>query len=394
MSKQFLSEFTFDNYACKIAVEKIIDESSDILKDTLKIKNNLTKKINFSYQYGQGLKIINNNKKNNPLGEFLGIKKNDINALKIFFENYGYLFMLHDNTYTEIDTDLIFKIQKRLLAFILLINNQDAYIKANTINKPTFNIQELLDSILFLLLKDYNDTEIENSYPILPKETFNQNITTFPLENDNNALIYISENGREIPYYIVEDNIIGEFKIERDIFHNKISSLPTYAQNIYKMFILKNNWNYTNTDKLKIDFLFHLINDYSCININNFRLDGFSPNIPYHEILDNDNLVKSIFRISKILITDEFERCLKKVTPTYDVEQMVPSWKLNSLIDALYFSIYYKNSRDNGFRKCANEYCGEYFEVSKTNQKKKYCSLLCSGAHNQRIYQKRKNKGF
>ena len=56
---------------------------------------------------------------------------------------------------------------------------------------------------------------------------------------------------------------------------------------------------------------------------------------------------------------------------------MQPKWNVVSLLDALYFSIFYLDSKTEMYRHC--KYCGTYFPVKRSNATKIYCDGYCRG---------------
>ena len=69
---------------------------------------------------------------------------------------------------------------------------------------------------------------------------------------------------------------------------------------------------------------------------------------------------------------------------------MTPSWEIDDLLSALYFSIFYLNSELELYRQCANPRCSKWFLVRTTTTKKKYCSQECFNRVTQDKYRKNK----
>jgi len=63
---------------------------------------------------------------------------------------------------------------------------------------------------------------------------------------------------------------------------------------------------------------------------------------------------------------------------------MGPSWQINTLMDAIYFSIFYLKPELELYRKCENPSCENYFLVKTTFTTKKYCCDQCANAAQQR----------
>lgn len=387
--KSYLGEFTFDNLAVECFDESVINSVTGIEIKKLAVKTTNNKKIRMGYFHREGLKAIDSKyRKNNPLGEFLGIKKDDLTEIKSFFEKYGFLYPISDSLFVKYNYSDFFILQERLLAFIKLINNQ------SDIN---CDVIELLDATLFLL---FNNPKLENEHlkNYLRENSYVYNIinAVVQLNQDNKHFKFIDEDGQYVGYYTKYSNILDmEFSfsvedmeaIERDNF------TPSWCKNVLKLFYCVDNLDFDLFSKQIVEFLFGLIYLIDPFPIETISLDSSFSEETYQVFIDNDNFMKLLFAISKQLIISEFELALTFVKPTYDVVNMKPDWKLPSLISALYFSIYYRNSKNVMYRKCENINCNQYFEVSNTNSTKKHCSSGCCENKNARNTRARKKQG-
>ncbi|MCW6653821.1 hypothetical protein NHG26_00025 [Aerococcaceae bacterium NML201296] len=160
-----------------------------------------------------------------------------------------------------------------------------------------------------------------------------------------------------------------------------------------KLFYCVDNLDINTSCKQVVEFLFGLIYLIEPFPCDSFSLNGTFTIDQYDKIRDNNCFIKTLHAISKQLIISEFETAFTFVKPTYDVVNMKPDWKLPSLISALYFSIYYRNSKNVMYRKCENINCNQYFEVSSTNSTKRHCSSGCCENKNARLTRARKKQG-
>lgn len=392
MSREFLSYFTFDNKKCICEIEKIADNNKNCLIDKLAIKKIENEQIPMAYFYGEGLKLANkeNTSKNNILGEFLGIKKDDLKTYKSFFEKYGFLFNIENCHFNTITVSEINGLKDNLLAFVYLLNNQfDNYLYYKQ-----DNIKKLLDAILYLLFRnDYELTMDEKTVFNLEKNKIMKIIDNARFHNESsyNKKQKIVD-GQIIEYFEIKDclldNCYNDINVED--FNNYIDGdYPQWFINLCRVYKNKNQLIENSKYHIIIDFLFHLTTEHSMFLPNNISLDGTFKEELYNEINKDSKLLKALIKISKLILEYEFRNNLSKVTPTFNVEEMKPDWKLPSLYSALYFSLFYMNSKEENLRKCANPNCGQYFQVSKTNSIKKYCSILCTNSVSQRKYQKK-----
>jgi len=79
--------------------------------------------------------------------------------------------------------------------------------------------------------------------------------------------------------------------------------------------------------------------------------------------------------MAKYIIKKELEHHLINIRPLYDADNMQPRWSVPSLLDALYFSIFYLDSKTQMYRQC--KYCGRYFTVKRSNTTNIYCDGWC-----------------
>ncbi|MDD7305401.1 hypothetical protein HV819_06610 [Anaerococcus sp. AGMB00486] len=392
LSREFLTYFTFENDKCICEIEKVADNKTNRLVENLVVKKVKEKDIPVAYFYGEGLKLsdIKDKSKNNILGEFLGIKKDDLYTYKSFFEKYGFLFTLDDDDFYSIDIDKVNDLKNNLLAFVFLMNNQfDNYLfyKVNS-------VQELLDATLYLIFKD------ESEFIIGDKEVFtikkSKVKTVIDGANSHNESSHNIKqkivNGQKIEYFEIKDllskNGINEIDVEtyNDI---KLGNFPQWFKNLCRVY--KNKRQLLDDPKYNIvvDFLFHFSTEYLTFSQSDISLEGTFEDNLYEDITKDRKLLKALMEVSKILLEDEFETNLSSVTPKFNINDMKPDWKLPSLYTALYFSLFYMNSKENELRKCKNDNCKEFFQVSRTNSRKIYCSLVCCNAVAQRNYQKK-----
>ena len=395
MGREFLTEFTFDNYGCRCEIEKVVDEKSGDLKNRLVIQIDKNKTIPLSYEYGSGLKLTYDRtvkKKNNLLGEFLGIKKDDLNEFKSYFEKYGFLFKLSNTSgFFPVNMDDLLIMQDNLLAFIFLMNNQ-----GNNIN--LINLQELLDGCLFLLFRNEKIISIGKEEVIkIPKNYLMTIIDGASYqEEDKHGIKYEKRNGQLVPFFEIEDCIDkdGFYKLDLANYQEIMTNdqIPQWFKNLIRVFKNKSQLVSDLQWHSSADFLVHLFLEFSAFYKTDIRLNGIFDDNLYRQLKKHNRMVDALKKLSKALIECEFKTILSNVTPTYNVDDMKPDWKLPSLYSAMYFSLFYLNSSEEGFRKCANSNCEDYFQVSKTNLKKKYCSWECGNADRQRKYQKRKQQ--
>ncbi|NFF65950.1 hypothetical protein FDF69_06580 [Clostridium sporogenes] len=397
-SDTFKSAFIFKSYKCFTDCNEVVDLNTGSKVKSIVIRNDISKSFRAAYLYGEGLKEIKKGKyndKNNILGEFLGIKKNDINSVMSFFNKYGFLFDLSGyDKYVNVNIEDILYLKDNLEALVNLLNAQCS---------NEINYKKLLDSVLFLLLRE--DREIRINDRTIYKSNNNvflsniKNATKTNLMNGNNIVhIPRSDGGNDIVYRakdsISEDGYHDINVYDYDMLLEGEEQSLEFIRQIFKLYVLKNSPIFTTIEGLAIEFLFHFVQQVSLINLESISLD-----IPFQdecytklESKECTSLSKSLHKISKLLIERELNYHLSEIRPIYNIETMQPNWNLPSLLSAMYLSLFYLDSKQASYRACQNVNCGQFFLVTKTNSIKKYCCVDCTNAVSQRKYRYKKRK--
>ncbi len=99
-------------------------------------------------------------------------------------------------------------------------------------------------------------------------------------------------------------------------------------------------------------------------------------------------LKNTLIEVSNYIVGQEINANLEGIHPIYDSAKMTPSWKVDSLLCAAYFSIFYLKPDLELYRPCANPRCGKYFLVKTTSTRKKFCSTDCCNRITQDRYRK------
>ncbi|WP_340083796.1 hypothetical protein MHB50_11230 [Siminovitchia sp. FSL H7-0308] len=392
----FKSAFVFESFKCETNFNEIVEPSTGEKVKSLVIRNNSTEKFRAAYIYGEGLKEISRSKgseKNNILGEFLGIKKNDIESIMSFFKKYGFLFSLKEfNQYISVDIDDIIYIKENLEALINLLNAQES---------SEIDYKKLLDSVLFLILSEKKNVKINEKIFYKPtQDNFLHNIKSankINFEGNGNIIQIPRNDGGSYPAYRVKDNIIDAGFYDMNItnyeslLESEDSSLD-FIKQIFKSFVTKNTSIFSEDECLIVDFLFHFVQRISIIDLHSLSLNmPFSKEV-YEKIIieENTDLKKALLTISKFLIERELNHHLSEIKPVYNAKTMQPNWNLPSLLSAMYLSLFYLDSKQASYRACQNINCNQFFLVSKTNRVKKYCCVYCTNAVSQRRYRQKK----
>ena len=100
----------------------------------------------------------------------------------------------------------------------------------------------------------------------------------------------------------------------------------------------------------------------------------------------------ALIEIAKFIIGEEINANLDGIHPVYDSKTMAPAWKVDSLLCAAYFSIFYLKPDLELYRPCDNPRCGRYFLVKTTSTRNRFCSQECCNRVTQDRYRKRRRE--
>ncbi len=390
-SDTFKSAFVFESCKCNTDYNEVVNLNTGNKSKSLVVRNDVSKNYRAAYIFGEGLKEIRRqrvNDKNNILGEFLGIEKNDINSVMSFFNKYGFLFDLSGyNQYVNVNIEDIMYLKDNLEALINLLNAQES---------SRVNYKKLLDSALFLLLKQDRVIKIndETVYESI-HNSFLENIKSATkinlIEGGNIVHLQRDDGGKDIAYRC-KDSLLESGKYDfvisnYDMVLEDDNPYMDFIKQIIKAYVIKNSI-FTKDEEIAIEFLFHFVQQISILSLDLISLDMTFSDEVYDKIQSAENtyLHDALFKISKFLIEREINYHLAKIRPVYNVETMQPNWNLPSLLSAMYLSLFYLDSKQVSYRACKNENCGQFFLVSKTNSIKKYCCVYCTNAVSQRRY--------
>ena len=103
-------------------------------------------------------------------------------------------------------------------------------------------------------------------------------------------------------------------------------------------------------------------------------------------------LEETLLVLAKKVLADEINANIIGVYPQYNGKALQPVWQLNSLLESLYFSIFYIRPGIELYKECENPNCKheKYFLVATTVTNKKYCCPACANAAAQRRSRQRK----
>ena len=367
--------FTFESYSCNCKITTSSENFSNEPLLAIELKANINNKISFAYGSKVGLVRLNEDgsvAESNILGKLVAISPNDIGGYVSFFNANGFLVPLPSNKTTIIGITELQNLIDRLHATLELMStitnkSKSSYEKIVRmifyhLFMPTFTLETNNDKIKYSdktkhEYKEFLEHNRESKRDPRLEDTFNNenfnfvdNIATFSLNAnfvDSMLKGHPSDNKFETPVF---QNVFTVYCASR-----KDKPLPMLFIN---------------------DFLFHYFYEVGIIYRANLDKVWYANNECNQDNF-SEKLKNVATKIAKNIIKEELERNLKTVRPTYNTDTLEPTWKMDSLLSALYFGLFYMKPNLETYRRCANLKCGEFFLVPISSRKKKYCCRAC-----------------
>lgn len=382
-SENFYQEslFTFNSYKSYCAIDTINIEIGEV-KKIFKVNSLTSEPIKFAFQPKDGLVRVSlkngSVEESNILSSLLSIKDNNIENYRKFFEKNGFFYPLKGDKYVEIDDNSLLLIVGRMKATVELMSQISEVQRKN--------YDRILTLTLALLLKPQIEIKIgDHVYKTSKHEKLSNELLIASNIADNSFNFKTDENY----VFTIKDSIYGHSKMHLDVYRN-LKTDELILDNFWRK-VLHSYVNHEDSDKdvrLMIEVLYHVY-----FNIGNFSSCSFEKiNFSEKPKWDNfdDPLKRALLEVAKIVVAEEINSSLHGIFPEYDSSIMEPRWRVDSLISALYFSIFYMKPNIELTRICANPRCGNYFTISRTSSKKKYCSPQCANRAIQNRYRAKK----
>lgn len=169
--------------------------------------------------------------------------------------------------------------------------------------------------------------------------------------------------------------------------NGSIPITPLYRQ----IMLLYCNYNGSEVERKAIDFLFHLQHDFAQLETCDM-VNGLTFITQTDLSLLCENMKSTIIELAHFVLGEEINANLNGIHPKYNPHTMAPSWKVDSLLSAIYFSIFYIKPDLELYRQCANPHCKKYFLVKTTSRRTRYCCTDCCNRVTQDRYRKKKRE--
>lgn len=366
--------FVFSSYTCICEKTTVSTNISEQPLPAIKLIQNKNQRIQFAYGTKVGLVRLNEDGsivECNILGKLVSIKPDDIDGYCTFFETNGFLFPIAMGRNEIIG---IFELQS-------LVNRLRATLELmSTITDMSRTSYKTIIRMIFyhlfapLVSVEFNDGKYKYSscrHQYISFLNVNKYAKRDARLNDifNNTTFTFTDSieSFNLNADFVDSILSGtssNIKYELPLFQDVFITYCSPREGKEKSMLLIN------------DFVFHYLFDVGMIDYVDIDKTHYV-NDEINKERFSDKLKYAALETAKIIVKEELEKNLQRVRPTYNISKLEPSWKIDSLLSALYFGLFYMRPHMEIYRRCANPKCGEFFLVPVSSRKKKYCCRAC-----------------
>ena len=374
ISEIFLNnQFQCRNYHCHCDkdIENVAPGAAP--KTTLKIYSDQTKPLDYSYVSGDGLDLTGKNGgviEKNILGKLLSLKAGDIDSHIKFFQNYGFLFPVRNDIYESVDADSLMEVVNRVKATVRLMNSLAGEIDYKSILIQTTYLLYSAPVTLSLSSGEYTTcrhafSEYLENYNYFPDTHRNQEIfdtgkLTIP------DTMTLSGNALDVSF-------INAIASGSD--NSMDGSRNQYFKHLFAMYTNLHNGD----EQLRriIDFFYHYQTEVGIFKTIQFGRIRFYAN-PQQENF-TDEMKSALVDIAKTVISEEINHNIQGIHLKYDGRTLTPVWQVDTLLQALYFAIFYMKPGVEIYKQCENPNCKRqvFFLTNATKTNKRYCCDQC-----------------
>lgn len=376
--------FQYEGYSCFCAVDTINTSPDEAPIFTLKVCPNTDNHLLFSYAPKDGLNmtgIAGGVHEKNILGKLLSLPKDDVDKHIEFIEKYGFLYPLPENEYTAIESNSLVEIINRIKATIRLYG---------CINKKDF--RGVLVHVIYLLFAPMTELQIGENIFSTCTHNFKRLLDSYNLFPDLSREPEVAANGT----YSVDDVFLGKKNAIDICFYNAVrsgsdtdlqGSKDPWFKNLMAMYMGCKDVD--EDTRFLIDFFYHIQTEVSVIKEVHFG--GFKSYTTFSEDALNDSFKNALLKIARIVVADEINHNIRGIHPKYNGGRLIATWQVDTLIEALYFSIFYMRNGQM-YKECKNPNCkrDKFFLVETTRTNKLYCCDQCRNAAGAQRYRNRK----
>lgn len=376
--------FELDSYVCKCVKEPKNVIPGEPPETTLKLYSQIDRPIHFSYSDKDGLNLTGNQGRiilKNVLGQVLALKEDDAEGYIRLISKIGFILPVSFTSYEAVDLQALTEVIKRIKATINLMNAVDG--------KTVYEQIRMFNAMTFLLYRSPVTFNFEGgTYTTCQHELNVLMQNQMPPRDFRGDYDNILENGN----FSVGDLLssTGRTEISRDLFNQikigNIGTVPGQGSSEYR------NLFFAYTSALKeqsdwafiVDFYMNYQNHAGIID----RVD--LDKITYYDskagFALNDELREALPKAARMVLSKEINHNISNIHMQYDGEGLAPRWQIDTLLQALYFAIFYMKPGIKMYKRCANPNCKRdvFFLTDRTKTNKEYCCVQCRSAAGQR----------
>lgn len=367
--------FEYDGFGCCCAKDTENVIPGERPKTTLKLYTDISKPLRFAYAAKAGLNLTGKEGgiiKQNILGKILALPNDDIDKHIEFFETYGFLLPLSSEEYESVEADTLFEVLNRIKATIRLMNA----IGKKDYKKMLIHATYLLFSPVMCI--NTTETQYETC-----RHKFSTLLETYNLLPDLSAEPEVFVKGT----YSVQDTMLGSKNPIKIEFYNAVRSgaetdVPGSKEPRFKrlMAMYIGCRNEDEETRNLIDFYYHFQNEVSVIK--DVQFNSIKTYSHIDETAFSNKIKATLLKIARIVVAEEINHNIHDIHPKYDGGKLTATWQVDTLIQAVYFSIFYMKAGVEIYKECENPNCkrDKFFLVETTRENKRYCCDKCRGA--------------
>ena len=368
------SIFTFESYKCTCEETSVSANISLLPMPAIKLTPDTKTKVYFAFGSKVGLVRLNEDgsiAESNILGKLVAINRNDIRAYFPFFENNGFFFPIAPGRAEIIGLVELKCLVGRLQATLELMSTITDMSRTSYEKIIRMIFYHLFAPVVSIETKDGKYKYVSDIHQYSKYLEVNRDADRDPRLNDtfNNENFSFSDN-------------IGVFSLNADFVDSVLNGTPTDTdyenplfQRVFTVYCAPRE-NKPEAMLFINDFVFHYFYEVGIIDYVDLEKTHYI-NDEVHKENFTGKLKSAAVRTAKFIIKEEIESNLRRVRPTYNTAILEPAWKIDSLLSALYFGLFYMRPNMETYRRCANPKCGEFFPVPVSSRKKKYCCTAC-----------------
>lgn len=375
--------FRHEGYGCLCAVDTVNTSPDEAPILTLKVCPDTGKRLLFSYAPKDGLDVTGvagGVHEKNILGKLLSLPKGDIGKHIEFIEKYGFLYPLPKNEYTAIEADSFVEVINRIKATIRLYG---------CINRKDF--RGVLIHVIYLLFAPTTELRIGDDILSTCTHRFKSLLDSYNLFPDLSREPEVAANGT----YSVDDLFLGKKNAIDISFYNAVrsssdtdlqGSKDPWFKNLMAMYMGCKDVD--EETRFLIDFFYHFQTEISVIKEVHFG--GFKSYTTFNEDTLDVSFKNALLKMARIVVAEEINHNIRGIHPKYDGGKLTATWQVDTLIEAIYFSIFYMRNGEM-YKECENPNCkrDKFFLVEATRTNKHYCCEQCRNAAGAQRYRNR-----